>query len=102
MARCTGIFPVIAKWAGFVKIGEQVVEHRPRKYGKTKFGVSRFVNGLLDLMSIFLRWEIRQATDAFFWNYGCVEFFSRNNYHHMDNDRKNLQPGTSYKTEATN
>ncbi|MEO6149319.1 MAG: glycosyltransferase family 2 protein, partial [Mucilaginibacter sp.] len=45
--------PVIAKWAGFTKIGEQVVEHRPRKYGKTKFGLSRFVNGLLDLLSIF-------------------------------------------------
>ena len=41
--------PVIAKWAGFIKIGEQVVEHRPRKYGKTKFGMSRFINGLLDV-----------------------------------------------------
>jgi len=37
--------PVIAKWAGFTKIGEQVVEHRARKYGKTKFGMSRFING---------------------------------------------------------
>jgi glycosyltransferase involved in cell wall biosynthesis len=44
--------PVIAKWAGFRKIGEKVVEHRKRKFGKTKFGVNRFVNGPLDLMSI--------------------------------------------------
>jgi glycosyltransferase involved in cell wall biosynthesis len=45
--------PVIAKNAGFKKIGEQVVEHRARKYGTTKFGLERFVNGFLDLMSIW-------------------------------------------------
>ncbi len=44
--------PVIAKWAGFKKIGEKVVEHRARKYGQTKFGLERFINGFLDLMSI--------------------------------------------------
>ena len=44
--------PVIAKWAGFTKIGERIVEHRKRKYGVTKFGLERFVNGFLDLMSI--------------------------------------------------
>lgn len=44
--------PVIAKWAGFNKIGEKIVEHHPRKYGKTKFGFERFVNGFLDLLSI--------------------------------------------------
>jgi len=44
--------PVLAKWAGFRKIGEKVVEHRARKYGKTKFGLERFINGFLDLMSI--------------------------------------------------
>ena len=44
--------PVIAKRAGFVKIGEKVVQHRKRKYGVTKFGWSRFVNGFLDLISI--------------------------------------------------
>jgi len=51
--------PVIAKWAGFNKIAEQVVEHRARKYGNTKFGFSRFINGFLDLLSIFFCWEIR-------------------------------------------
>ena len=44
--------PVIAKWAGFTKIGEKVVEHKARKYGVTKFGLERFVNGFLDLLSI--------------------------------------------------
>lgn len=44
--------PVIAKWAGFKNIGEKIVEHRARKYGKTKFGFSRFINGFLDLLSI--------------------------------------------------
>ena len=44
--------PVIAKWAGFVKIEEKVVQHRERKYGTTKFGLERFINGFLDLMSI--------------------------------------------------
>lgn len=44
--------PVMAKWAGFMKIGEKVVEHRKRKYGITKFGWERFINGFLDLLSI--------------------------------------------------
>jgi len=44
--------PVIAKWAGFTKIGEKVVQHQARKYGRTKFGMSRFINGFLDLLSI--------------------------------------------------
>ena len=44
--------PVIAKWAGFKKIGEKIVIHQKRKYGVTKFGLERFVNGFLDLMSI--------------------------------------------------
>jgi glycosyltransferase involved in cell wall biosynthesis len=44
--------PLLAKWSGFRKITEKVVEHRPRKYGVTKFGWTRFVNGFLDLASI--------------------------------------------------
>ncbi|MFN4256028.1 MAG: glycosyltransferase family 2 protein [Saprospiraceae bacterium] len=44
--------PVIAKWAGFRRVGEKVVEHRARKYGVTKFGWERFIYGFLDLMSI--------------------------------------------------
>ncbi|MFZ6052211.1 glycosyltransferase family 2 protein [Halocola ammonii] len=44
--------PVIAKWEGFSRIGEKVVQHRERKYGKTKFGLERFINGFLDLLTI--------------------------------------------------
>src|SRR5690606_28996760 len=44
--------PVLAKWAGFRKIGEKVVVHQPRKYGVSKFGWERFINGFLDLLSI--------------------------------------------------
>ncbi len=44
--------PIIAKWAGFRKIGEKVVQHQERKYGKTKFGVERFIRGPLDLLSV--------------------------------------------------
>jgi glycosyltransferase involved in cell wall biosynthesis len=44
--------PVLAKQAGFTKIGEKIVQHRKRKYGVTKFGLERFVNGFLDLLSI--------------------------------------------------
>lgn len=45
--------PVLAKNAGFTRIGEKVVHHQARKYGKTKFGLSRFVNGYLDLLSLW-------------------------------------------------
>ncbi|MEM1220903.1 MAG: glycosyltransferase family 2 protein [Bacteroidota bacterium] len=45
--------PLLAKWAGFQKIGERVVQHRARKYGVTKFGMSRLVTGFLDLLSLF-------------------------------------------------
>ena len=44
--------PVMAKWVGFSNIGEKVVIHQARKYGVTKFGLERFVNGFLDLMTI--------------------------------------------------
>ncbi|WP_111683934.1 glycosyltransferase family 2 protein [Winogradskyella tangerina] len=45
--------PVLAKNAGFTKIGEKVVKHQARKYGKTKFGMNRFINGFLDLITIW-------------------------------------------------
>jgi glycosyltransferase involved in cell wall biosynthesis len=44
--------PVLAKWAGFKKIGEKVVKHQERKYGVTKFGMERFIRGPLDLLSV--------------------------------------------------
>lgn len=45
--------PVLAKNAGFTKIGEQIVQHQARKYGSTKFGMERFINGFLDLITIW-------------------------------------------------
>jgi glycosyltransferase involved in cell wall biosynthesis len=45
--------PVLAKNAGFINIGEQVVQHQARKYGETKFGMDRFINGFLDLITIW-------------------------------------------------
>ncbi|MDQ7949670.1 MAG: glycosyltransferase family 2 protein [Pedobacter sp.] len=67
--------PVIAKWAGFTKIGEQVVEHRARKYGVTKFGMSRFINGLLDLLSIFFVGKFGKRPMHFFGSLGVLSFF---------------------------
>ncbi|MET4080194.1 glycosyltransferase involved in cell wall biosynthesis [Pedobacter sp. UYP30] len=66
--------PVIAKWAGFNKISEQVVEHRARKYGTTKFGFSRFINGFLDLLSIFFVGKFGKRPMHFFGSMGVLSF----------------------------
>ena len=66
--------PVIAKWAGFKQIGEQVVEHRARKYGVTKFGLSRFINGFLDLLSIFFVGKFGKRPMHFFGSMGVLSF----------------------------
>lgn len=66
--------PVIAKWAGFGKIGEKVVEHRERKYGVTKFGWERFVKGFLDLLSIMFVGKFRRNPMHFFGSFGIVSF----------------------------
>ncbi len=68
--------PVLAKWAGFKKIAEQEVEHRPRKYGTTKFGMSRFVNGFLDLLSIFFVGKFGKRPMHFFGTMGVLSFLS--------------------------
>lgn len=68
--------PVIAKWAGFTRIGEQVVEHRPRKYGTTKFGMSRFINGFLDLLSIFFVGKFAKRPMHFFGMMGVLSFLT--------------------------
>ena len=67
--------PVIAKWAGFSKIGEQVVEHRARKYGTTKFGISRFINGFLDLLTIFFVGKFGKRPMHFFGAIGASSVF---------------------------
>ena len=66
--------PVLAKWAGFKKIGEKVVEHRARKYGKSKFGWRRFVNGFLDLLSITFVGKFSKRPMHFFGLWGSLFF----------------------------
>ena len=66
--------PVIAKWAGFKKIGEKVVEHRPRQYGTSKFGWERFVNGPLDLASIMFVGRYGKRPMHFFGSIGSIFF----------------------------
>lgn len=66
--------PVIAKWSGFRKIGEKVVEHRARKYGVTKFGLERFVNGFLDLASITFVGRYGKRPMHFFGLAGSIFF----------------------------
>jgi len=65
---------LIAKWAGFKRFGEKVVEHRPRKYGKTKFGWRRFINGFLDLASIVFVGKFRKNPMHFFGLWGTFAF----------------------------
>lgn len=66
--------PVIAKWAGFTKIGEKVVQHRERKYGTTKFGLERFINGFLDLFSITFIGKFGKRPMHFFGLIGTLMF----------------------------
>lgn len=68
--------PVLAKWAGFRKIGEKVVEHRARKYGVTKFGWERFVNGFLDLLSITFVGKFSKRPMHFFGLWGTLFFLA--------------------------
>lgn len=67
--------PVMAKWAGFNKIGELVVKHYPRKYGVTKFGLERFINGFLDLLSISFVSRFGKRPMHFFGLWGTLVFF---------------------------
>lgn len=66
--------PFLAKNAGFTKIGEKVVEHRKREYGETKFGMNRFVNGYLDLMTLLFLSKFGKKPMHFFGLYGSLMF----------------------------
>lgn len=66
--------PVLAKWAGFTKIGEKVVEHRERKYGLSKFGWERFLRGFLDLLTITFVGRFARRPMHFFGSWGLVSF----------------------------
>ena len=67
--------PYLAKNAGFGKIGEKVVQHQARKYGSTKFGLDRFVNGYLDLISLWFLSKFGVKPMHFFGLWGSVMFF---------------------------
>ncbi|MPR32442.1 glycosyltransferase family 2 protein [Salmonirosea aquatica] len=67
--------PVIAKWNGFSRIGEKVVKHQARKYGTTKFGLERFMYGLLDLLSIAFVNKFGRRPMHFFGSLGTLMFF---------------------------
>jgi glycosyltransferase involved in cell wall biosynthesis len=67
--------PVIAKWNGFDKIGEKVVTHYPRKFGRTKFGMERFITGFLDLISITFVNRFVKKPMHFFGTLGTLSFF---------------------------
>lgn len=66
--------PVIAKRAGFHNIGEKIVEHRSREYGKTKFGFERFLNGFLDLLTVSFVSKFGKRPMHFFGLWGAIAF----------------------------
>ncbi|GJM60110.1 glycosyltransferase [Persicobacter diffluens] len=66
--------PVLAKWAGFSKIGEKVVQHRARQYGVTKFGLERFIHGFLDLLSVTFVSRFKKKPMHFFGLLGTLSF----------------------------
>jgi len=66
--------PVLAKNAGFINIGEKVVKHQARKYGKTKFGMNRFINGFLDLITIWFISRFGRRPMHLFGSLGVIMF----------------------------
>jgi len=68
--------PYLAKTAGFMRIGEKVVHHRARKYGKSKFGLNRFVNGYLDLLSLWFLSKFGKKPMHFFGLVGSLTFLA--------------------------
>ncbi|QDK79657.1 glycosyltransferase family 2 protein [Spirosoma sp. KCTC 42546] len=67
--------PIVANWNGFGRIGEKVVQHRARKYGTTKFGLERFVNGFLDVLVIGFVQKFSKRPMHFFGTFGTLSFF---------------------------
>lgn len=64
--------PLLAKWEGFTRITEKPVKHHPRKYGKSKFGISRFINGFLDLLTLMFMRSFKQRPMHFFGTAGFI------------------------------
>lgn len=68
--------PLLAKWNGFSKIGEKIVQHQPRKYGYSKFGFERFLNGFLDLITVSFVHRYKKKPMHFFGLLGTLSFLS--------------------------
>ncbi len=68
--------PLLAKWNGFGKIGEKVVQHQSRKYGVSKFGIERFLNGFLDLISVSFVHRYKKKPMHFFGLLGSLSFLT--------------------------
>lgn len=68
--------PVLAKWQGYDKIGEKVVEHKARQYGVSKFGAKRLISGFLDLLSLFFVGKFNKQPMHFFGTWGLVFLFT--------------------------
>lgn len=68
--------PLIAKWNGFTRIGEKVVEHRARKYGHSKYGMKRFITGFLDLLSVTFVSRFKKNPMHFFGVMGTISFLT--------------------------
>jgi glycosyltransferase involved in cell wall biosynthesis len=66
--------PLLAKWNGYGRIGEKVVEHRARKFGVTKFGFERYINGFLDLISVVFVTRFKRKPMHFFGLLGSLSF----------------------------
>ena len=66
--------PILAKQAGFRRIGEKVVDHHARKYGHSKFGIERMVKGYLDLISVLFMSHFGRSTMYFFGSLGTLMF----------------------------
>ncbi len=66
--------PLIANWNGYDKIGEKVVNHNKRKFGKTKFGMERYIRGFLDLISVSFVYKFRKRPMHFFGSLGVISF----------------------------
>ena len=66
--------PLIAKWNGYDKIGEKVVNHNKRKFGQTKFGMERYIRGFLDLISVSFVYRFRKRPMHFFGSLGVISF----------------------------
>jgi len=68
--------PILSKWAGFKNIGEKIVRHQKRKYGKTKYGLDRFYKGYLDLLSITFTTRFGKRPMHFFGSWGTLIFLT--------------------------